>query len=518
MKGDSRVKKSLLNVRINLICYFATLIVSFFTRKVLLDNLGVEFIGLSSTIQGVLGFLNLAELGVGGAIAYVLYKPIADANQYKIKEIVSVLGFLYNCIGYFILFAGIVLSLFIPLIFSDTPFSWSVLYFGFYCYLTSSVIGYVVNYKSILLAADQRNYIVTGYYQISTVLKVICQMALAIYTHSFYVYFAVELLFAIFNSFILNWKINQSYPWLKTELKEGRKLLKKYPEITRYIKQIIWHQVGSFVQTQTSPVLIYSFVNLTVVALYSNYTLVTHRIQGLIKGILDSTAAGVGSLIASSTKENIYATFRELLAIRFIVGGFLSCCLFFLINPFISVWLGSQYVMDDVVVFLIVLSFFICIVRDVLSQFASGFGLFYDVWAPIVESIIFIVVAVVGGHYFGIKGVLCASSISIFAICYIWRAYFVYSKGFDRSVWHFWGLFAAHTMCLYASYFFSKLITEQFVICEIDNVTWKSWITAAIIYSVVNAVSIFTLNYITSFGTRRFVHRFIKKKNVTNEN
>ena len=142
----------------NLICYMASLLVAFFTRKVFLDQLGTEFIGLTGTLQSLLGFLNLAELGVGSAIGYVLYKPIFDDDKTKINEIISVFGYLYRCIGFVILGAGIILSVFLPWIFPHTTFSWGVIYLGFYAYLTSSMLGYFVNYRQTLLSADQRNY------------------------------------------------------------------------------------------------------------------------------------------------------------------------------------------------------------------------------------------------------------------------------------------------------------------------------------------------------------------------
>ena len=159
----------------------ASLVVAFFTRKVFLDQLGTEFIGLTGTLQSLLGFLNLAELGVGTAIGYVLYKPIFDDDKSKINEIISVFGYLYRYIGLVILGAGIILSAFLPWIFPDTTFSWGVIYFGFYAYLASSMLGYFVNYRMTLLSADQKNYIVTGYFQLTSTTKVILQMILAIF-------------------------------------------------------------------------------------------------------------------------------------------------------------------------------------------------------------------------------------------------------------------------------------------------------------------------------------------------
>ena len=161
MPGESRTKKALLNAQVSMFCYFVGLVTTFFTRKIFIDYLGTEFIGLTGTLQSLLGFLNIAELGVGVAISYVLYEPLHQNNQDKIKEIIAVLKFLYQIIGAFILVGGIVLSAFIPMIFKDTGISMGVIYFGFYAFLASSLLGYYVNYNGTLLCADQKNYILT---------------------------------------------------------------------------------------------------------------------------------------------------------------------------------------------------------------------------------------------------------------------------------------------------------------------------------------------------------------------
>lgn len=231
----------------------ASLLVAFFTRKIFLDQLGTEFIGLTGTLQSLLGFLNLAELGVGTAIGYVLYKPIFDDNKEKINEIISVFGYLYRSIGLVILGAGIILSLFLPLIFPNTTFSWKVIYLGFYAYLFSSMLGYFVNYRQTLLSADQRNYEVTGYYQAVTSSKMIIQMILAIYVQSFILYLFIEILFGIIYSIILSYRITKVYPWLESDIKLGKQLFKKYPEIGKYVKQLFVHKIGGFVQFQITP-------------------------------------------------------------------------------------------------------------------------------------------------------------------------------------------------------------------------------------------------------------------------
>ena len=511
MAAESRVKKSILNARMNTICYFLSLIIAFFTRNVLLNHLGAEFIGLTGTLGSLLGFLNLAELGVGTAIGYVLYKPIFDQNHPKINEIISVFGYIYRQIGTFILICGIILSLFLPLIFSKTNIPTSVLYVGFYAYLFASMLAYFVNYKFTLLAADQKNYIITGYFQICTSLKVILQMVLAIYFANFYLYFLLEIIFSSVNAIILQWKINQTYPWLASEVKMGKQLFKKYPEIVKYIKQLFVHKIATFVQFQLSPFLIYAYVSLPMVAMYTNYTIITERVKGLVFGVLSSTMAGVGSLISEGDLGKAYQVYKELLSIRIFVASIVTFCVYVLISPFIGIWLGDEYILSQIVVLLISLHFFMMIARDVNDQFIYGFGLFYDIWAPITESVLFVVFSTLFGARYGLTGVLFGPIISMLIIIFMWKPYFLFTKGFKKSV------------LLYIFQMTKNLILSAipiFVCLQIHSLLkmfltlgnpWLTWILQATIVTFMMSFLSAITYYIFSPDFKGFYHRLIKR-------
>ena len=514
MANESRVKKTMLNAKVNMICYFASFITAFFTRKILLDHLGAEFIGFTGTVGSLLSFLNLAELGIGTAIGYVLYKPIADNDKFKINEIISVLGYLYRKIGLAILGIGIIVSIFLPLIFPDTSFSWSVIYIGFYAYLTSSLIGYFVNYRAALLSADQRNYIVTGYFQLTTTLKVILQMLLAIYIQSFVVYLMVELIFGIINSIILNWKINNTYPWLKSEIRQGRQIFKKYPEITTYTKQIFAHRIGEVIQKQLTPFLIYSFVSLPIVALYTNYILLTQKIESLLSATVNSTGAAVGNLIAEGNKEKILKVFRELLALRIFVASITTACIYEFSSQFIGVWLGEQYILENHTVALIAILSGLTIARGVLDQFCYGCGLFADIWAPYAESVIMVVFAVAGGKLWGLSGVLLGPLASIIAIIYIWKPYYLFSRGFKLSVLKYWQTFLLHISASITVFVISSYICNTLIRPTVDIDAWGGLIVEGSIYTIALTTLAFILFYLTSQGFRDIVKRikFLKKR------
>lgn len=508
MAQESRVKKSLLNARVNLIFYFLTLALSFFSRKIFLDCLGADFVGLTGTLQNLLGFLNLAELGIGSAIGYVLYKPLFDHDEAKINEIISVFGYLYRWIGRIILGAGCILACFLPLIFPDTQFELGIIFFAYFAFLASSLIGYFANYKQTLLGADQKNYVVTAYFQTATIVKTLIQMASAYYTGSYYLWVVIELVFGIIYSFILNWKINQVYPWLRSEVKQGKLLFKKYPEVMKYTKQLFVHKIGGIVQNQTTPFLTYAFVSLQMVAYYGNYTIITDKINSLICNLLDSTGAGVGNLIAEGKKEKAIGVFWELISIRFFISGIFSFALFNLLPAFISLWIGKEYILPENILILLIISFFISITRGATDQFIFGYGLFYDTWAPITESIIYIVIAIIGGHFYGLGGIIMGGIISRTIIIGIWKPYFLFSKGFQMPIWKYW--------INWLKYLFLIIIPFPILTYFIRNYNyqlnnWSNWILFAIIITISYSALCYILLFIGTKGMRSFSKRFIPK-------
>lgn len=431
---ESRIKKTLLNARVNFIYYFITLILSFFSRKVFLDCLGADFVGLTGTLQNLLGFLNLAELGVGSAIGYLLYKPLYDHDQDKINEIISVMGYLYRIIGLVILVAGCILACFLPLIYPNTDFSMGIIVFAYFTFLASTLIGYFINYRQNLLGADQRNYVVTAYFQTATVVKTTLQMVSAYYTGSYYLWMVIELVFGIGYSFILNWKIDQTYPWLKADVKLGKKLFKKYPEVMQKTKQLFIHQISGFVQFQTTPFLTYAFVSLKIVAYYGNYTLLVDKIIQLMNTFLSSINASVGNLIAEGNKQKIMDVFYENCSLRYLYASFITFVIYLFLEPFITVWLGGEYLLGHVVLVLLCLKMYVQVMAGKTYAFIYGYGLFADVWAAIVQSAIFLVVAILGGYYYGLSGIIVASIISYFVIQSLWKPYYLFKKGFLESL------------------------------------------------------------------------------------
>ncbi|MEE0985185.1 MAG: sugar transporter [Bacteroidaceae bacterium] len=508
---ESRVKKSLLNARVNLIFYFLTLALAFFSRKIFLDGLGADFIGLTSTLGNLLAFLNLAESGVSAAIAVVLYAPLFEHNEQKIKEIVSVMGYLYHTIGKIILSGGLLLACFFPLIFPDAELGLPIIYLTFFSFLGSSLIGYFINYKQVLLSADQRNYVVAAYSQSANVVKILLQMGLAYYTGNYYLWVVVEFLFGILYSIILNWKIKQVYPWLVTEVKKGKALCKEYPDVMKYTKQLFIHKIGSVAYTQVTPFLVYAFASLQAVAYYGNYTLITSKLSSLLGNFLGGTNASVGNLIAEGDKNKILKVYWELMSIRFLFVGVAVFAMYHLLPPFIALWLGKEYVMSQTLLIIVLITFALGIIRGVTEEFLIGYGLFSDVWSPFVEAAILIIVAISGGNLWGLEGTLLGSVVSNIIIIYIWKPYFLFTRGLKISVKVYWIELVKYILSVsisfYITYALLQLVYLQFNIFS----SWIDWIIYAVILTLMLTFVIGSVLLLITKGARNLCLRLMRK-------
>lgn len=494
---------------------------SFFSRKIFLDCLGVDFIGLTGTLSNLFGFLNLAELGIGSAVGFLLYKPLFERKITEISDIISVMGYLYRCIGLFILFCAVILSLFLPIIFpsNNTGFDYVLIYFAFYSTLISILIGYFINYKQNLLGADQKNYVITICFQSITVIKIIIQIIIALKTKSCYLWLFIELIFGIIYSIVLNIIIKKNYPWLDSYAKRGKELLKKYPQVLKKTRQCFIHKLGGFVQYQTAPFLIYEFSSLSSVALYGNYSLIVDKIMSLFTNLFAGANASVGNLIAEGNQPLILNTYWEFMALRTFIASVVCVSTYVLIDPFISLWLGKEYILSHVVIILVLINAFIRIVRTTNDDFACGYGMFWDVWSPIVEIVINLTIAICGGYLWGLPGVLLGGVCSLLIVICTWKPFFLFHWGFKQKFSSFLlGMFLNHLAIVLSVII---LMYVRSLININPNSSWTNWILYSISVVVCYVPTLFLLFLICSRGMRLFVRRlqnnYICKLRIVNK-
>lgn len=437
MAEVSRTARVIQNAKVALFFYCINLILQFFSRKIFLDYLGAELLGLNTTAQNLLQFLNLAESGIGAAVAFALYKPLSQGNRQEISDIVSLQGWFYRWVGLFVIAGSVVLMAFFPWIFAKADVPLIYAYGTFIAFLISALLGYFVNYKMIVLSADQKEYQITIETQSVKVAKVFIQMIAISYMSDGYVWWMViETLAAILVSIRLNVRVNKEYPWLNSKLSKTQDLRIKYSYILKKVQQLFFHKIAEYALWLTTPLIVYCFTTMTMVAIYGNYVTIMGGCLALVDAFSRGFYAGVGNLVAEGDRDSIRKTYLEILTIRLFLAGMISTGIYYLSESFVTLWVGRQYLMSDTPMILMTLIYFIQMSRS-SDLFLRAYGLFQDIWAPVLECLLNVGLSVLFGYFWGLTGILLAVLLSQIVIVLCWKVYFLCSRGFrDPIKWY----------------------------------------------------------------------------------
>ena len=494
-----------MNIKVGMFFYILSLFLAFFSRKVFLNCLGAEFIGLTGMLMNIMSFLSVAELGIGTSIVYFLYKPLQEDNHERINEIMSMLAFLYRCIGLIIGSCGILISLFFPWWFGHLGTGLPLVYFAFYSFLTTTVSAYVFNFKQLLVSANQKQYLVNAYFQTIAIVQSLTQILLAYYYRNLWLWVVVGLVFTIIGIIVFNIRIRQLYPWLRINLKEGRENLKRYPEILKKTRQIFVQRIKDFILYKSDELLVGMFVSVVQVAFYGNYTIITSKLNFLVNVLSDGMNAGVGNLVAEGDEKNIMKVFWELTAVRFLISGAIVFSLLLFLQPFVTYWFGRQYRLSDLIVFLLVFNIFIYLSRGVVENYISAHGLYSDVWVAWTELALNICITLCLAPFYGIVGILLGKILSVFFIAVFWKPYFLFSRGLKQSVTVYWRGMAPYYLIfllfLTATLFLRYMVVEVYVTSLPLLIGY-----AALLFPLLLAVYFLVLFYATR-GMKYFVAR-----------
>ena len=507
MVAESRTAKSLRNAKVALLFYFLNLVLQFFSRRIFLDYLGSEVLGLNTTAQNLLGFLNLAELGVGSAVAYNLYKPLYDKDINAVNAIVSIQGWLYQRIALGVIAGACVLMCFFPLVFSKAQIPLWYTYGSFISLLVSTLLGYFVNYRQIVLSANQKEYKITLSVQGVKLVKVIFQLlAIHFFAYGYIWWMGIEVMMAFVTSYVLDNTIRKEYPWLRPRVSEGQKMQVQYSSVITKTKQLFFHKIGSFVLTQTSPLIIYAYASLTVVAVYGNYMLIVTGVTLLVNALLNSINAGVGNLVTEGNKQNIKSVFWELTSLRMWIASVICFGMYMLGDSFITLWIGKEYILPQPAFIVLILTTFITLSRT-NDTFLSAYGLFQDIWAPVAEAILNLGLSILLGYYYGLTGILLGVLISQFVIVYSWKPYFLYKKGFKENIMEYILRYVKYWCMLSFSFYVGKVLVQNIQLAY--DTYWQWIIYACISLSSYSFVSL-ALLFLGDSSSRKFIIRFCK--------
>lgn len=429
--SESRTKYAVMNFSSSTISNIVNLILTFVSQTVFIRILGETYLGISGLFTNLLGLLSLAELGVGSAISFSLYKPIAEKDTAKVQAIINFYKTAYRIIAAVVVVVGLLIMPLLKFIIKGAEGVQNV--YLIYCiYLANTVLSYLISYKSTILSADQRNYLLTN---INTVVKLIttaAQITMLVLFRNYLLYLLIEAVLLFISKIYINHFVNVKYPYLKG--KNSEKLSKSEKStIFKKIKALLLHKVGEVAINQTDNIITSSFINVATVGLVSNFVMITKAVNTFVMSFFTSAVAGLGNLIATENVETRYRISKNYDYLGFLLYGWSAVVLYFCLPPFVSVWLGDHFQIDRATVALLCINYYMTGARVPLGNVRSAAGIYEpDKWVPLAQSLTNIVVSVVAVQYWGLKGVYIGTLVSSFFPTIV-RPIIIYKYAFARG-------------------------------------------------------------------------------------
>lgn len=454
-----RSKSSAKNLVVALIGQAFGLIISFIARIIFVKFLSDEYLGLNGLFTNLLTMLSLVELGVGSALVYSLYKPLADGDNEKVKSLMDLYRKAYNIIGGVVLIIGILFIPFYRYLISEVP-SISHLDFIYILFVLNTAISYFYSYKRSLIICDQKRYIATIYRYVFYFLLNVFQIIVLFLTHNYILYLITQVVFTWLENICISIKADRMYPYLKD--KNIKKLDKKeLNTISKNVRAMLFHKIGGVVVNSTDNILISKLVGLIAVGMYSNYYLITSALDTITAQFFNAITASVGNLGACTNSKKVKETFNTTFFLNYLIYGVITVCLLILFNPFIEVWLGKKYLFDFGVVLVITICFYLKGIRKTCLTFKDALGLFWqDRYKPIIESIINLVASIILGIKYGVLGIFMGTIISTVTTSLWIEPYILYKYYFKENIIDYLYRFIKYTLVVVLTY----LIVQKIVI------------------------------------------------------
>ena len=396
----------------NFIFTFLAGLIIFIQNKFFVKYMGIEILGIMNLFTQLLQYLNIVELGLGSASAFALYKPLAENDTKKLTQLMTLFKKAYRTIAFAMFLIGLCLLPRIDLFVSKIDVSLNYLRLIYFLFLIKTACSYLLSYKISLINADQKAYIVSICNLFTKIIFTIIEIVILLIFHNFILYLILEILLVLITNFILSQITDRKYPFLKNEdqLPKGES-----KNIFNNIKNIFITTICTRITSSTDNILISMLVGTIQVGIYSQYSMIINGINTLVRQMNTSISASIGNFMMTEKKSKCHEIMCNMTFINFIIGSICSCCLLSLLNPFISIVFGKEYLIDNLTLYVICYNFFLATICHCIWIFTNVSGLFEkDKNIGVIGTIFNLFVSIILGKTCGMVGIFFGTSLTHF--------------------------------------------------------------------------------------------------------
>ena len=429
----SRIRYTAKNIAFGYASNIITALLGFVARKVFIMRLSGTLLGVNGFYTGILSALSLAELGIGTALNFSLYKPVATGDTEKIKSYMAMYKKCYRIIALVVAVIGLCIVPFLPEIIKnpgDNSMRDLTLYY--LIFLFNSVTSYFVAYKYSLVNAEQKTYIQTNITTVTKIISVTAQIIVLFATSNFYCYLLTDALIQLLQKIFVSWYLNRKYPYLAD--KNITPLSKEETGIiVTKTKALMWLKIGDTARTQTDAIIITAFVNVATTGIVDNFTMVISSISNFVNIIFNSALPGFGNLIATESKEKQFQMFKVYRFFADWIYGYSAVGFLLLLTPLITILYGADWAMGQTVVALIVAEYYFKGDRIVLTNFKTAAGVFeQDKYLALIQGAVNLILSIWLVQVIGLPGIYIGTVISGLIANFV-RPVIIYHVCFDRK-------------------------------------------------------------------------------------
>lgn len=508
MKKKSRTLYSLRNIFANFAGYGINLILSFVCRMVFVRCLQKEYLGINGLFSNILSMLSLTELGIGTAIIYALYKPLAENDEDKLASLMKFYGIAYKIIGCIVGIFGLCMLPFLDIIIGDQPNITENLHIIYLLYLFNSASSYFFSYRSSILTAAQRNYIVTSISYIFVIIQNVVQMIFLILTKNFMIYLMIQIICTFITNVCISLKAKYDYPFIaKKDIKPLSKEEKK--SITKNVKALTVTKLSGLLVNNTDNIVITYFNGLITTGIASNYTLLTNMLSTMLNMIFNSLTASVGNFNVSESEEHKRKFFEELNLICFWLFGWASVGIIICSTDLIRVFFGESYTLSISIPIILAINFYMVGMQTVVLTFKTTLGMFrYGQYIQFVTAVVNIIGDIILGSKYGLLGIYIATAIARVLTVAWYEPYIIYKYVLKQNPLLYLKKYLIYIWLVIMS------VIVSYYICKLVHLTGllKALIDIIICSLITNFIFILFLGKTAEF--KKFRNRMVNLKNI----
>lgn len=434
-----RSKKSIYTVVTIIISQIMVTVYSLYLKSVFLTYFQIELLGVTGLIDTFIQSLNIVQASFGVMLLHDLYKPFAEKKQIQIVKILNIYNKIFNYISWLFLMFALIISPFLTNIFKISYVNIFVIYFVFYMQVLAAFLKFRMYYKIIVFKVNQDEYISNIVIIVLDFIYFILKIFAIVYLRSFLIYISLVIVYAVCLDYINMKIIEKKYTFINEKLIFNSKDLVEYGIFTRFKKYFI-RLVYDLTYYSMDNYIISIILSTSVLGYVSNYTMIIATVSTFLNTIAASFRGALGNFIhVEKDSDQYFKLYKGINLFFYFIVSIFVVGLFTMLDGFISLWIGEEYLISGSVTLLLIINLMIDGIFKMSENIFIINGYMYKERLPLIVSVFAnLVISIVLVNEFGLTGIYIGTLIGNL-IYWMGKSYHLCTGIFKKYKWQYLG-------------------------------------------------------------------------------